>query len=116
VDRIPAGGSVTVFVPTTATRSGRFSVFATVRTLGGTQLGEQARIELVSSAYGTIVVIVTGLAFVLLVLLSGRRIYRRVKASRTAPPVGQSGEEAVEALVGAGEPAERERGREPDRP
>lgn len=112
-DLIPAGGSVTVFIPTTVTRSGRFSVYATVRTLGGTQLGEQARIELVSSAYGVIVVIVTALAFGLLVLLSGRRIYRRVKAARAAQVVTQPGEQAVEALVGAPERAER---REPDRP
>lgn len=107
-DIIPAGLSITVFVPTTVTRSGRFSAYATVRTLGGTQLGQQARLELVSSAYGTIVVIVTAIAFGLLVLLSGRRIYRRAKASRAAGEARQEpDQETVGALVGGGEPAGR---------
>jgi hypothetical protein len=116
-DLIPAGGSVTVFIPASVTRSGRFSVFATVHTLGGTELGGPARIELVSSAYGTIIIIVTGIAFGLLVLLSGRRIYRRIRTARTTPPAPPSGEQTVEALVGAaGEPAERAQRQEPDRP
>ncbi|HEX5114757.1 MAG TPA: DUF6049 family protein [Pseudonocardiaceae bacterium] len=104
-DVIPAGLSITVFIPASVTRSGRISAYATVRTLGGTQLGQQARLELVSSAYGTIVVIVTAIAFGLLVLLSGRRIYRRAKASRAAGEAKQEpGQETVGALVGAGEP------------
>ncbi len=83
-DRIPAHGSITMFIPTTVVRSGRFSAYATVYTPGGTELGQQARLELTSSAYGTIIVIVTAIAFGLLVLLSGRRIYRRVRAARAA--------------------------------
>lgn len=116
-DLVPAGGSVTVFISTTVTRSGRFSAFAAVRTLGGTQLGEQARIELVSSAYGTIVVIVTAIAFGLLVLLSGRRIYRRVKAANAAAAPKAPAQQTVGALVGSGEPADRRPSeqREPDR-
>jgi hypothetical protein len=116
-DLIPAGGSVTVFIPTTVTRSGRFSAFATVRTLAGTQLGQPARIELVSSAYGTIVVVVTAIAFGLLILLSGRRIYRRVKTSRAAAGRHEPDPRAVAALVGAGKPADRghSEGQEPDR-
>lgn len=100
-DIVPAGSSATVFIRTSVTRSGRLSAYATVRTLGGTQLGQQARLELVSSAYGTIIVIVTAIAFGLLVLLSGRRIYRRVKTSRAAAATVQPGQEAVGALVGA---------------
>jgi hypothetical protein len=107
-DVIPAGLSITVFIPTSVTRSGRISAYATVRTLGGTQLGQQARLELVSSAYGTIVVIVTAIAFGLLLLLSGRRIYRRAKASRAAGEAKQEpDQETVGALVGASEPADR---------
>ncbi|HEY0807441.1 MAG TPA: DUF6049 family protein, partial [Pseudonocardiaceae bacterium] len=102
---IPAGSSITVFIPTTVTRTGRLSVYAAVFTAGGTELGQQARLELVSSAYGTIIVIVTAIAFGLLVLLSGRRIYRRVRAARGAGPdapddPATSGDAA--ALVGAG--------------
>jgi hypothetical protein len=112
---IPAGGALTVFIPTTVTRSGRFSAFATVRTIGGTPFGNQARLELVSSAYGTIIVIVTAIAFGLLVLLSGRRIYRRVRASHAAAAQQEPGQEAVGALVGAGEPADRSEQQEPDK-
>lgn len=112
-DVIPAGASATVFISTSVTRSGRLSAYATVRTLGGTQLGQVARLELVSSAYGTIIVIVTAVAFGLLVLLSGRRIYRRVRVSRAqerqpAPPHDQ----AVGALVGADRHASEQQ--EPD--
>jgi hypothetical protein len=113
-DLIPAHSGITVFIPTTVTRSGRFSAYATVRTLGGTQLGSQARLELVSSAYGTIIVIVTAIAFGLLVLLAGRRIYRRVRASHAATAEKLPGQTAVGALVGAGEPADRSQQREPD--
>jgi Family of unknown function (DUF6049) len=107
---VPAGGSITVFIPTTVTRSGRFSAYATVYTPGGTELGQQARLEVTSSAYGTIIVIVTAIAFGLLVLLSGRRIYRRVRAARAAAateataPLG-----SVAALVG-GHSEQREPG------
>jgi hypothetical protein len=116
---IPAGSSITVFIPATVTRTGRLSVFAAVFTPGGTELGQQARLELESSAYGTIILIVTAIAFGLLVLLSGRRIYRRVRSARWAGRATQgdsatTGETA--ALVGAGvaEEARRETG-EPGR-
>jgi hypothetical protein len=115
-DVIPAGTSLTLFISTAVTRSGRFSAYATVRTLDGTELGTQARLELVSSAYGTIIVIVTAIAFGLLVLLSGRRIYRRAKASRAAEAKQEPDQEVVGALVGAGEPTDRRHpeGQEPD--
>ncbi|HEX5404224.1 MAG TPA: DUF6049 family protein [Pseudonocardiaceae bacterium] len=113
---IPAGASITVFISTSVTRSGRISAYATVRTIGGTELGQQARIELVSSAYGTIIVIVTAIAFALLVLLSGRRIYRRVRASRLQEASKVADQEAVGALVAVGETADRRRSeqQEPD--
>jgi hypothetical protein len=41
-------------------------------------------LEVSSSAYGTITVVITGLAGAALVLLSARRIYRRVRAARAA--------------------------------
>ncbi|HEX4704679.1 MAG TPA: DUF6049 family protein [Pseudonocardiaceae bacterium] len=98
-DLIPAHASITVFIQTKVTRTGRFSVFATVSTPGGvTELGQQARLELTSTAYGTIIVIVTAIAFGLLVLLSGRRIYRRIRAARgtaPAPPPDATTEDAL---------------------
>lgn len=111
---IPAGLSITVLVPATVTRSGRLSVYATVVTPGGTELGQQARLELVSNAYGTIIVIVTAIAFALLVLLSGRRIYRRVRAARTRTPQTPP-DPVAPALVGARPDAPTDEG-EPGRP
>jgi hypothetical protein len=98
---VPAGLSVTMFIKATVTRSGRFSVYATARTLGGTEFGQEARFELVSNAYGTIILIVTVIAFGLLVLLSGRRIFRRMRAARSAAAPVTGDQEAVGALVGA---------------
>jgi hypothetical protein len=111
---IPADSAITEFIPTTVTRSGRFSVFVTVRTPGGTQLGQQTRLELTSSAYGTIIVIVTAIAFALLVLLSGRRIYRKVRASHVAAANEQPDQETVGALAAVGESADRSEQQEPD--
>jgi Family of unknown function (DUF6049) len=102
---VPAGASITMFIKTNVTRSGRFSVYATARTPGGTELGQQARFELVSNAYGTIILIVTVIAFGLLVLLSGRRIFRRMRAARLAATPATTDQETVGALVGAGDHA-----------
>jgi Family of unknown function (DUF6049) len=112
---VPAHGGVTMFIPITVVRSGRFSAYATAYTPGGTELGQQARLELSSSAYGTIIVIVTAIAFGLLVLLSGRRIYRRVRAAHAAAATETSAPDgSVAALVGvAAEPAAHGEQREP---
>jgi hypothetical protein len=80
--RIPANNSYTAFIPVRVTRSGRFSVQTVLSTPGGTPLGSTARVEIVSNAYGTIILVVTGIAFGALVLLSGRRIYRRIRAAK----------------------------------
>jgi hypothetical protein len=113
---VPAGGAITMFIKTSVTRSGRFSVYAAAHTSGGTELGREARFELVSNAYGTIILIVTVIAFGLLVLLSGRRIFRRMRAARSAatPPTGA--QETVGALVGAPDTTgdEHSEHREPD--
>ncbi|HWE90580.1 MAG TPA: DUF6049 family protein [Pseudonocardiaceae bacterium] len=82
--RIPANNSYTAFIPVRVTRSGRFSVQTVLTTTGGTALGTTARVEIVSNAYGTIILVVTSIAFGALVLLSGRRIYRRIRAARQA--------------------------------
>ena len=92
--RIPTNSSYTAYIPVRVTRSGRFSVETVLTTEGGTPLGTAARVEIVSNAYGTIILVVTGIAFGTLVLLSARRIYRRVRAAkRTAAssPAGLNG-------------------------
>ncbi|MCX6463358.1 MAG: DUF6049 family protein [Pseudonocardiales bacterium] len=61
-------------------RSGVFTVDAAVLTQDGGRLGPPSRLQVRSTAYGTITLWLTGTAGVLLVVLAGRRILRRVRA------------------------------------
>jgi hypothetical protein len=79
---IPANGSVTQYIPIEALRAGRFSVDVALTTPSGTKLGAPARFELTSNDFGNITIIVTACAGGALLLLSSRRIYRRIKESR----------------------------------
>lgn len=81
---MPANTSYTQQIPATALRAGRFSVDVTLSTPGGTDLGETARLELASTQYGAITVIVTASAAGALLLLAGHRIYRRVRSGDTS--------------------------------
>jgi hypothetical protein len=80
--QIPANGSVSQYIPVEALRAGRFSVDVVLATPSGTQLGTTARFELASNDYGSITIIVTVTAAGALLLLSSRRIYRRIKESK----------------------------------
>jgi hypothetical protein len=82
--RIPAGSSRTLWVPAKIVRSGRFAVDVGLTTPGGNTLGDPARLQLTSTVYGTITLAVTGTAFGVLLLLSARRVYRRIRAARQA--------------------------------
>ena len=77
---LPARGERVVRVPVEVLRSGRFPVNVRLTTPDGVALGDTVKLEVSSSAYGTITVIVTVVAAIALVLLSGRRIIRRVRA------------------------------------
>jgi hypothetical protein len=79
---IPANGSVPQYIPIEALRAGRFSVDVALTTPAGNQLGAPARFELTSNDFGVITVIVTASAGGALLLLSSRRIYRRIKESK----------------------------------
>lgn len=79
---LPARGDRLVPVQVEVLRSGRFPVHVKLVTSSGVELGERARLEVSSSVYGTITVVITALAGAALVLLSARRIYRRVRAAR----------------------------------
>ncbi|HEX6340385.1 DUF6049 family protein [Umezawaea sp.] len=79
---LPARGDLLVRVPVEVLRSGRFSVNVQLTTPTGVALGDSVRLEVSSSAYGTITIVITATAAAALVLLSARRIYRRVRASR----------------------------------
>lgn len=83
---LAAGSRVGRLIPAEALRSGRFSVDVSLTTPGGTKLGSPARLELTSNEFGVVTVVLTGTAAAALVLLGGRRIYRRVRQR------GQQGE------------------------
>ncbi|CAL9662275.1 hypothetical protein SUDANB95_07037 [Actinosynnema sp. ALI-1.44] len=93
---LPARGDRQLTVPVEVLRSGRFPVHVRLTTPDGVELGERARLEVSSSAYGTITVVITALAGALLVLLSARRIYRRARAAKSAA--------AVPSTAGPGQP------------
>lgn len=60
-------------------RSGVFTVDAAVLTQDGGRLGPPSRLQVRSTAYGTITLWLTGSAGVLLVVLAARRVLRRVR-------------------------------------
>ncbi|HEV3357796.1 MAG TPA: DUF6049 family protein [Pseudonocardiaceae bacterium] len=83
---IPAHSPLTLFIQAKLARTGRFSLIETLTTpSGNTTLGSPARLELVSTSYGTIILVVSGVAFGALVLLAARRIYRRARSNKEEP-------------------------------
>ncbi|MTD56162.1 hypothetical protein GKO32_19585 [Amycolatopsis sp. RM579] len=79
---LPAGlgANRKITIPAEALRAGRFSITVALSTPGGTQLGNPARFELRSNQYGVVTLVLTIAGGVALVLLSGRQIYRRIRA------------------------------------
>jgi len=91
--RIPPLGRRQVQVDSQDVRSGQFVVEAMVRTAAGRQLGPPSRLQVRSTAYGTITVWLTGCAGVLLVVLAARRVVRRIRGEpsrrdRVGPSAG----------------------------
>jgi hypothetical protein len=76
---IAANSAFQRYLSAEALRAGRFSVDVSLSTPGGTQLGNGATLELTSNQYGLVTIIVTIAAAGALLLLSGRRIYKRVR-------------------------------------
>ncbi len=79
LQRVPALGRLQLRVDTDVTRSGQFTVYATVSTPSGSPLGPPSRLLVNSTAYGTITLWLTGTAGALLVILVGRRVLRRIR-------------------------------------
>jgi hypothetical protein len=77
--RIPAVGRLQIRASAEVTRTGQFTVQASVRTPGGELLGPPSRLRMQSTVYGTITLWLTGSAGVLLVVLAARRVVRRVR-------------------------------------
>jgi hypothetical protein len=91
--RIPPLGRRQVQVSAEVVRSGQFSVEATVSSPNGRPLGPPSRLQVRSTAYGTITVWLTGSAGVLLIVLAAHRVVRRIRGEasprdRTHPAVG----------------------------
>jgi hypothetical protein len=84
IERVPPRSSRTFYLPTKVARSGRFTVKARLTTPDGTPLGRIARLEVSSGAYGSIVPVITGVAFAVLILLAGRRVYSRIRSPARA--------------------------------
>jgi hypothetical protein len=98
---ISAGLPRDVLLNSSVARSGRFTVTASLSTTSGqTVLGGPARIELSSTAFGTVNLVITGIAAAALFGLSGRRIYRRITASRKrkAQPPAEATAEVTEPV------------------
>lgn len=90
VKEVPKRSRLTVTVPSTVQRSGTFQIIAKISTPNGQALGNPGGQEITvrSTAYGTAALIVTGVAFTMLLLLVGRRGVRRIKLRRAGgPPV-----------------------------
>jgi hypothetical protein len=85
VQQIPPLGRRQVSVNAQVTRAGQFTVEAEVRTPAGGALGPPSRLRVRSTAYGTITGWLTAIAGGLLVLLAGRRIWRRVRGEQQRP-------------------------------
>ncbi|GAA0930918.1 DUF6049 family protein [Pseudonocardia zijingensis] len=85
---VPPLGRRQVRVSAEVTRSGQFSVQAAVRTPDGELLGQPSRLKVRSTAYGTITVWLTASAGILLVVLAGRRIVRRIRGEPGNRPPG----------------------------
>jgi hypothetical protein len=77
--QIPPLGRRQVSVNAQVTRSGQFTVEASVLTPDGGVLGPPSRLRVRSTVYGTITVWLTVVAGVLLVVLAVRRVVRRVR-------------------------------------
>lgn len=88
---VDGGGSRhEVVVEVEATTGGRFEVQAQLTTTDNRPIGQPVSFEMNSTAYGAVALAIAGGAAGLLFLLSGIRIYRRVRNRRNGPPDADS--------------------------
>jgi hypothetical protein len=86
VQTLQPGERTTLEVPTEVRQNGRFTVSAALTTPGGAALGESVRLQVRSTAYGTISLLITIGAAGLLGLLFLRRLVHFVLRRRRAVP------------------------------
>jgi hypothetical protein len=80
-----------VVIEVEATTGGRFEVQARLTTADNQPIGQSVTFALNSTAYGAVALTIAGGAAGLLFLLSGIRIYRRVRQRRNGPPGANAG-------------------------
>ena len=84
---VDGGGSRhEVVMEVEATTGGRFEVQAQLTTADNRPIGQPVSFEMNSTAYGAVALAIAGGAAGLLFLLSGIRIYRRIRRRRNNPP------------------------------
>lgn len=96
-------------VPTKVEQSGTFGADLQLRTLDGQLLGESVKIQVRSTAYGTVALGITAGALALLLVLVARRIFLRVRAARSgaAEPDDVEAEAATDGEFAASEAPSR---------
>ncbi|MFC9786737.1 glycoprotein [Rhodococcus sp. NPDC127528] len=77
--QLPARGSRALQVPAKVADSGKMVVNVALTTTSDRELGEPAAVSVRSNAYGKVLVIITGCAGALLLLLAGRRLWHRFR-------------------------------------
>lgn len=75
-----------------AQRAGRFTVDITATTEAGTKLGSSKRLQVESSNYGPLAIILTAAAAGMLVIMSTARIIRRIRRGTRPPKAAGGGE------------------------
>lgn len=79
VQQLPARSARQLQVPTSVTRTGQFAVDVSLTTETGQQLGEPARLQVRSTAYGAATALATAGAAALLLALIARRLWHRFR-------------------------------------
>ncbi|RKT84408.1 hypothetical protein SAMN05421805_103339 [Saccharopolyspora antimicrobica] len=92
VGTVPAKSRRVFWLQTTAQRAGTFILDVKVSTQDGTQFGETKRLTYKSGNYGPLILIITLSAAALLVLMSARRIFKRLRARQKRRAAEQAGE------------------------
>lgn len=82
---LAASGRTLIEVPTTVERPGQFRVTAAIFTPAGGALGDPVRLTVRSTVYGGIALIITIGSGVLLMLLFGLRLIRRLRSGQGPP-------------------------------
>lgn len=84
--RIGPRQKVQVEVPATAVAAGTVIVDASLYTTGGTPYGQPVPLQVTITEYGTVALYITVVAAVVLFLMAGLRVLRRVLAARRGEP------------------------------